>query len=360
MSKKDDIQKIWQESFKEPRPYVAMFFDKVYRDDEAMTLADADGNVVSSLLLQHYEMTFGDSRVPVSYIMGAATRRSQRGKGYMSELITRALRESAARGDMLCALIPSSSALYYFYDRYGFSTVFYTKEQRFTSAHTFPVKGEYAEADNPRPDDVWEAFDRFQRMRRCYVTHTRRQFEGILADLAQDNGRFVVVTADDEDSGPRIVSMAWGVPKDDLVVVTDCMGESDEARTAAMRALRSYFPGKPFLLLGRPTDAIGGRLMPRGMARIVNVSVALGAVAAAHPDLKATLRVTDRILPEINTGTFRIADGVCTLIPDPAPGMKLDFDVTVDVLADIIFSSPRIGEVLRFPSERPMISLMLD
>ena len=30
-----------------------------------------------------------------------------------------------------------------FYRRYGFSTVFYTKEQRFTAFHSFPVKGDY-------------------------------------------------------------------------------------------------------------------------------------------------------------------------------------------------------------------------
>ena len=303
MSKRDDIMKIWQESFKDSRSYVTMYFERVYRDDEAMLLTDPAGTPVSSLLLQQYSMSLHGSELPVSYIAGAATRRSQRGKGYMSQLMTRALRTSAERGDMLCTLIPASSALYWFYNRYGFSTVFYTKEQRFTSLHSFPVKGEYSVADTPASDDLWEAFDRFQHLRPCYVLHTRRQFDNILADLEAEKGDFVVMTADDPDSGPRIVSMAWAVRRDDLL---------------------------------------------------------LGAVAASDPALKCTLRVTDHLLPELNSHTYRIADGVCETLPDSADPARLDFDVTVSVLAEMAFSSPAIGSILRFPAERPMISLMLD
>ena len=40
MSKRDEIKKIWTECFKDSREYVDMFFDQVYRDDEAMLLTD--------------------------------------------------------------------------------------------------------------------------------------------------------------------------------------------------------------------------------------------------------------------------------------------------------------------------------
>lgn len=79
MSKRDEIKKIWTECFKDSREYVDMFFDQVYRDDEAMLLTDQSGSAVSSLLLQRYAMSFHGSEAPVSYIAGAATRRSKRG-----------------------------------------------------------------------------------------------------------------------------------------------------------------------------------------------------------------------------------------------------------------------------------------
>lgn len=359
MSKRDDIMKIWQESFKDPRSYVAMYFDRVYRDDEALLLTDASGSPVSSLLLQRYALTFHGRRLPVSYVAGAATRRSQRGKGYMSQLMDMALKESAARGDTLCTLIPANSALYFFYRRYGFSTIFYTKEQRFTSLHQFPVRGAYDTAVDTAPDDVWEAFDSFQNQRHCYVVHTRSQFDNILADLEADGGDFAVMTRDDDNGVPRIVSMAWGVRRDDLLLVTDVMGADEDARTAALRRLRELHPGVPVLLYGRPGDSMGGRLMPRGMARVVNAGELLGAVAASRPGFRCRIRVTDHILPEVNSHTFVLSDGVCA-VDDATPTRHLDFDVTADVLAEILFSSPAVGDMLRFPSDRPMISLMLD
>lgn len=143
MSKRDEIKKIWLECFQDPRPYVDMYFDQVYRDDEALLLCDQSDAPVSSLMLQRYLMSFHGSEPSVSYIAGAATRRARRGQGFMSRLMQMALEESASRGDMLCTLIPASEALYFFYRRYGFSTVFFTKEQRFTAFHSFPVSGEY-------------------------------------------------------------------------------------------------------------------------------------------------------------------------------------------------------------------------
>lgn len=350
--------KIWQESFADSREYVKMYFERVYRDDEALTLEDGQGQTVSSLLLQRYAMTFHGSTLPVSYIAGAATRRNQRGKGYMSTLMTNALRESAARGDMLCALIPAREALYYFYRRFGFATVFYTKEQRFTSLHSFPVTGTYEENPSPLSDDVWMAFDRFQHERPSYILHSRRDLDNIGADLEADGGDFVVMNTDDEDHGPRIASMAWAVPKGDILLVTDVMGESADARTAALRALRGRYPDVPFLLYGRPGDTMGGRLMPRGMGRVVNAELMLGAVAKGNPKYRCAVRVTDPLLPEVNSHIYIIGGGECRV--DDAFAGHLDFDIPVDVLAEVAFSSPEIGDILNFPTVRPQISLMLD
>ncbi|MBP3303225.1 MAG: GNAT family N-acetyltransferase [Muribaculaceae bacterium] len=358
MSKRDEIMKIWRESFSDSRDYVAMYFDRVYRDDEALTLVDGTGAAVSSLLLQRFRMTFHGSEVPVGYIAGAATRRSQRGKGYMSQLMREALEASAGRGDMLCSLIPARSALYYFYRRFGFSTVFFTKEQRFTSLHSFPVKGEYRALDGVADDDLWSAFDRFQHMRESYVVHTRHDMDNIRADLDSDAGDFVVMAVDDEDRGPRIVSMAWAAMLGDLLLVKDVMGEDEDARTAALRRLRELHPGVPFLLYGRPGDTMGGRLMPRGMARVVNAGMLLETVARANPKWESRIRVKDPVLTHMNSHTYVIKGGRCET--DDRYTGHLDMDISIEVLADVAFSSPEIGDIVRFPSVRPMISMMLD
>ncbi|MBD5369356.1 MAG: GNAT family N-acetyltransferase [Bacteroides sp.] len=362
MSKKDDIQKIYREVFNDSPEYIKMLFDVIYNDREGMLLTSPDGQPASIMLLRRFDMKFHDTKVPVAYIHGAATRRSQRGKGFMSRLIVDGLREAAARGDMMVTLIPASNALYYFYAQYGFTTVFYMKEQRFTSLHSFTDgeedPGAYHPVTDTDHDRLWEAFNRFQLSRQCYILHTREDFRAIIEDNRIDGGNFVVMARDDEDLGPRIVSMAWAVKRNDLLVVTDLMGEDRPARLAALRQLRALNPEMPFLLYAPPTDRTGGRLMPRGMGRIVNVLECLRPIAAANPDLRLKIRVTDDFFPALNSHTFIMEKGQVRI--DDSYSGRLDFDVTVDVLASVVFNSAATADIIGFPSVRPMISLMLD
>lgn len=358
MNKREEIKRIYRESFSDSPEYVEMYFNNVYNDNEGMLLCNDDGQPVSALMLRQFEMSFHGSRVPVSYIAGAATKRKQRGKGYMSRLMLDALRESARRGDMMCSLIPANEALYYYYAAFGFTTVFYVKEQRFTAFHQFPVEGEYHCVDEVLGDECREAFNRFQNQRECYILHSKRDYFNIIEDLRSDGGDMAVIAVDDEDCGRRIVSMAWAVVKDGTLLVTDLMGDSRDARTAALRRLRARQADRPVLLFGHPTDSMGGRLIPRGMGRIVNVEKCLETIAVAYPRLKCTLRVTDGLLGEADSGIFHVADGKVTRL-DTVPD-RLDFDVTVDVFTSMVFSSPRIGDIFNFPAVRPMLSLMLD
>ncbi len=358
MSKRDDIIKIYKEGFHDDEEYIKLVFDSVYKDSEAMICTDTDGSAASALMLRQFEMTFHGQILPVSYIFGASTRRAQRGKGFMTTLVREAIKASANRGDMLCTLIPANDALYFYYEMSGFSKVFYIKEQRFTSLHSFPVEGEYEVLSEWDIDRVWEAFNRFQLDRKCYILHSKDDFRNILEDNRIDRGNFVVMVRHDEDLGPVIASMAWAVVKNDLLVITDLMGENNDARLAALRQLRGIHSDRPFLLYGRPTDKTGGRLMPRGMGRIVNVEKCLTAVAAANDKQRLKIRVSDPLLPALNSHTYLIEDGHCR-VDDTFSG-RLDFDVTIDMLNRIVFNSSETAEMIGFPCVRPMISLMLD
>lgn len=355
MSKKEEIKKIWSDCFDMNRKYVDLYFNDIYIDEEALMLEDATGGPVSCMMLEQHKISFHGYEANVSYISGAATKRAKRGQGFMSQLMRAALEESADRGDMLCTLIPTSEALYYFFRRYGFSTVFFTKEQRYTAFHSFAVEGDYYPLTDAMSDEVWEAFDKFQHERKSYILHDRKDFNNILADLKIHNGTFVVMATDDEEGTRRIVSMAWGLLNDDLLTVLDVMGESRDTRAAALRQLRGYYGDTPVFVYGHP-DQSGGRLQPRGMGRLVNVRKALEIVAKAYPKFKCHLRIADRLLSEVNSHIFYIEDGEAG-IDDDYTG-HLDFDVDIDVMTEILFSCDKIGDIINFPTVRPMISLM--
>lgn len=354
MDKKAEIRKIWTESFRDSPQFVDMYFTRAYDDRNGMLLVDDEGRPVSSLVLQQYPFLYFGKEMSASYIAGAATRRAERGKGYMSELMRKALLESYGRGDFICTLIPAHRWLYFFYDKFGFSTVFYVDKQRFTSLHAFAGAGEYKEVDNPFGDEIYQAMAEMERERGCGVLHTRRDFLNIMDDVHLDSqSRFVALASPDGS----IASMAWAVTTHNQVEVRELLGIDADARTAALRALRQFYPDTHFTLLAPPSHK-QRNLFARAMGRIVNVCKLIEACAASHPHWNASIRVSDSIIEE-NNHIFRVANG-SVWIDDLFPLRNLTLDVDVEVLNRIAFSSEEFGAVIGFPSQRPHISLMLD
>lgn len=359
MNQKEAIKKLWCEIFHDSREYVDMYFDRVYRDSDALTVV-TDGKLESSMLLRSYDFLYQQQVTSMSYIAGAMTRRASRGKGLMSRLIKESFAKSYERGDMLTALIPSHDWLYFYFDRFGFSTVFYVDTQRFTSLHQFHTEGDYVTVDDVYAPKLFEAFERMERNRHCTVLHSHRDFLNIMDDNRTDGGRFVAMAT---PSG-EIASMAWAVVTDDMVTVTDLLGTNHDARNAACRELRKLFPDKPFKVLAPPL-AEHRRLYDRGMARIVNADKCLRLAAANNPQWHSLIRITDPLIPA-NNQVWKISDGTASVFTDrffayPLQSRPaLDFDVPINVFNEIVFSSPAIGEVIGFPSVRPVMSLMLD
>lgn len=356
MSKKDDIKKIWLESFGDSQEYVDMYFDRVYTDSQGIILEKND-KPVSSLLLQSYRMLFHGKEVDTGYIAGAATRKASRGKGYMSELLLITLEEAASRGMMAVELIPEHSWLYDYYSRFDFAPVVLADAQRYTSLHAFQCAGKYLPVENPYADEVYEVFSRIERERACTVLHSHRDFLNILDDIRLSEGSFVCIRREDS---PAPVAMAWATMSADgeRLIVKELLGEDEDSRAGALRAVRELYPDVPVTLLALPGEgALRRRLMPRGMIRIVNAPMALGIIAAAHPELNLTIKLTDRLLTA-NSHVYRLMKGRCE--PDDNYDGPYDLNVDADILTRIIFSSEKTGDILDFPSVRPHMSLMLD
>ncbi|MCM1336213.1 MAG: GNAT family N-acetyltransferase [Candidatus Amulumruptor caecigallinarius] len=355
MSTKDNIRKLWSDTFGDTPEYLDMYFSDVYREEDAMTATSDDGKLLSSLLLQRYPFLYQGQETTMGYIAGVMTRRNVRGRGLMSGLLCRALERSRERGDIVASLIPLHDWLYFYYDRFGFATVLYVDPQRFTALHTFTPEETYLPEEDMRTEEAYRSFSAFERARGCGVLHTERDYLNILADNALDGGRAVAV----RDSSGGIAAMAFAVVDKAGVTVTELMGISHDAREGALAELRRQLSGLPFKVLAPPL-AEHRRLYDRGMARIINAGETLRLCAAANPQWQSLIRVYDPILAD-NTAVYAVADGDVLVMPyDAALQAPLDFDVNITVLTEIAFSAPRTGDILRFPSERPVISLMLE
>lgn len=353
-SVKKAVIKIWAEAFDDSPAYREMYFNHIFRPEDTVTLCDDSGATVSSLLLQRYDIDFHGASLPMGYIAGAATLRKARNRGYMTTLVAKALRAARDRGDMLVSLIPASSRLYSFYDRLGFSTIFYIDRRHYVTGAAFRFSGDFAfkEIDLPLTDDIISAFERLESQRHGAVRHTSDQLEGIMRDNAMDCGKAYCLTDSDND---EIAAIAFTATHAHRILIKDILSNTPNAEKAMLSHISAVNSCTPMTF---PTIPSPGRpIQPLGMGRIVNVYDALSQVAQVSRHLKGAIRINDPLLSG-NSHTFIINDGKVNI--DDTPLKRYDLDTSVTVLTSLLFSPPRIGAIFGMATHRPFLSLMLD
>lgn len=346
MNGKECFKRLFREGFDESPQWLERFCENVYRDEDFIT-AETDGRPASGLLLSAYTLSYLGTTLPTGYISCVATAREHRGKGLMHELMRKALNIAAERGLAICSLVPASDRLYFLYDGFGFATVHYVDERRYTSLHRFATP-EGFEAVAP----TWELLHALELKSASTVLHSRRDFANIMWDLEMDGG---MAAAAEGPDGVR--AAAFATASAEAVTVKYLAADSEEAAEAVLAQLRGSYGERRMVVWASPGEQGARRLRSRGMARIVNAELALGALAAANPRAEQVIRVHDPVVPS-NNATFVLHRGECRRVDHTLRTLSLD--VTVDVLTRIMFSGPATGEVFGLSTAHPTLPLMLD
>lgn len=342
---KSEFKRLFRESFDESAAWAEWFADTVYRDEDFVSVTDDDGRVSSSLLLSRYEMAFHGTRLPMGYVSCVATAKACRGRGMMYRLIPRALSLSAERGDGVCALIPASDRLYFLYDRFGFATVYYIDELRYTALHAF-----VADEDMVSVEPSYGMFRRLEDLWPGTVIHSAEDYRNIVRDIELDGGRIVAVSGPDGEA-----AMAFVSPGSEATVKA-LMSTSERAADSVMALVRAEVGEKSVVVWGVPSGRRAA-LRSRGMARIVDADRVLSAIAASDSGIDQVIRVYDPLIPT-NTGIYMLRGGECRRTDSTM--RRITLDVGIDVLTRIVFSSAEIASVFGLPGGRPLLPLMLD
>ena len=105
------MMRLWQDSFGDSDAFVRLFFTRVYRPRNALTLT-RDGCLAAMLHIVPYRLRVGHRTLPAAYICGVSTRREVRGRGLMTDLMRRALRTMRRRRFAIATLIPAEPWLF--------------------------------------------------------------------------------------------------------------------------------------------------------------------------------------------------------------------------------------------------------
>ena len=96
MDKKQQIVNLWRTCFGDSEAFISLYFDRVYKDENAMTI-EKDGKIVSALQIVPYTMTYLGTEISVGYISGACTTPEERGQGLMRQLLQETFEEMERR-----------------------------------------------------------------------------------------------------------------------------------------------------------------------------------------------------------------------------------------------------------------------
>ncbi|MDR2469656.1 MAG: GNAT family N-acetyltransferase [Tannerella sp.] len=235
---KQQLADLWKTSFGDSDDFIRLFFDRIYREENALTLCE-NGRITAALHMIPCEMTCCGGIVPVAYVCGACTLPSERGKGRMSRLMKQATEVMRNRGDSLAVLIPASDRLYGFYARFGFVEAFShtfethvidhlpapTSDCRIVSARDLPSATAYA------------CYDRLQRKHTCATLHSAYDWETILLDCRLEGGDAWVAFRDGKPEG-----VAIAVPQDESrVYVKEILCEQPDIRNTLIRSVLTHF-----------------------------------------------------------------------------------------------------------------------
>ena len=266
--------RLWQGIFGDSDAFVRLFFTRVYRPANALTLT-RDGCLAAMLHIVPYRLRVGRCTLPAAYICGVSTRPEARGQGLMTALMRRALRTMRRRGFALTTLIPAEPWLFDVYARLGY-------------VHPISARDEWISTDGlpltPTPIRVapctdarfYAAFDRLQHRRPCAILHTARDFDTIRLDCESDGGRVLLALADGRPAGFLFEAPEeGGAVRVKELLTTDASVEPALLRAAAMRH------GATHLRIRRPPQP-DRPAQPYGLAALLDARLSATDITRIH------------------------------------------------------------------------------
>ena len=117
---KEDIYRLWQESFWDTDIYTDFYFEWKITDNQVLLLYK-DMQLVAMLHLNPYRLMLKERELSANYIVGVATKESERRKGLMKRLIEASMEEMYNKKMPFTYLMPVKESIYLPFD---FSVVY--------------------------------------------------------------------------------------------------------------------------------------------------------------------------------------------------------------------------------------------
>ncbi|WP_455628320.1 GNAT family N-acetyltransferase [Parabacteroides chinchillae] len=282
MNKKQQVKDLWRTCFGDSEAFIDLYFDRVYQDDNTLTI-ERNGQIVSALQMLPYTMTYFGAEISVTYISGACTAPEQRGQGLMKQLLQEAFEEMKKRDVAITALIPADTRLFDYYREQGYIEAFdYTTETYIRPQ--IVVQKPLLTVVPPEVDSMntlYKYFDKKLRERTCCVLHTYNDFVTILRDLALNGGQMLTALNENEQPvGMIFLHLFIDSNGQKNIYVKELMYDNEDIKALLLQeaTLQNNVNQAICEILPTPPST-----MPKGMAKVIDTKRLIHHWHSKHP-----------------------------------------------------------------------------
>lgn len=178
-------RKLWEEVFTEDTPEFLNYYYSVKTLENEIYVIEEDGEIVSMLHLNPYQMRIGNDIFQTHYIVAVATDENYRKRGYMAALLNHTMQVMKDRGEPFTFLMPAAEAIY---KPFGFEFI-YEQKRGYITGKAYKDDGMKFELAEQK--DCQKIADFTNELLREYDVVTWRDasyYETLLQEQASENG----------------------------------------------------------------------------------------------------------------------------------------------------------------------------
>ncbi|GAA0805608.1 hypothetical protein GCM10008910_42510 [Faecalicatena orotica] len=328
---------LWEKVFAEDSREFLDYYYFIKTRDNQIYVIEEDGGVRSMLQLNPYLLQVEDRQFPCNYIIAVATEENYRKRGYMGELLRKAMQDMYARKEPFTFLMPAAEAIYTPYD---FRFV-YAQNQCESMGTDSAAELELTDAGMRDAADMAAFFNQYfaEKYQVCAV-RDETYYQTMIFEQQSENGGVKLIK-----EGQDIKGMFAYASEENVVEIREplYLDEYEAQFQKAVRDLRSGRDVPVKIYACRNGEHV--RKVPIIMVRILHLETFLSAVKVKEGErLSCSFAVLDSIITK-NSRVWKLTGGQDSRDVQVSETEDSEGVLTISALTSFLFGYKTVDEI---------------
>ena len=209
-------RRLWEEVFLEDTPEFLDYYYSVKIKDNEIYVIEDEGEIVSMIHLNPYEMRVKEKVYKTHYIVAVATKERYRKQGLMRLLLSHTMQVMADRGEPFTFLMPANEAIY---KPFGFEFIYEQNQGKYTGKKHEETGFVTEYATEKDCDAIAEFANRKLQEYQVVTWRNEEYYKMLLHELASEDGGILLVKQNGKIEG--VFCYAYDYAKKENLIIRE-------------------------------------------------------------------------------------------------------------------------------------------